>query len=91
MRGLLLVVILVLIALVLWSLRGGSRRQPRPGPARLAHDRLVKDPVCQTYVVSGRAVQRAVGGDVQYFCSQECAERYGGSGGDRDRTGEQHV
>jgi hypothetical protein len=41
---------------------------------RALRDELVKDPVCQTYVVRSRAVSR---GDVA-FCSEECASRYAG-------------
>lgn len=41
---------------------------------RALRDELVKDPVCQTYVVRSRAVSR---GDVA-FCSAECASRYVG-------------
>ncbi|HUF91640.1 MAG TPA: hypothetical protein VMR23_04630 [Candidatus Limnocylindria bacterium] len=46
---------------------GGSARAPRA-----LRDELVKDPVCQTYVVRSRAVSR---GDVA-FCSADCAARY---------------
>lgn len=42
------------------------------GTPRALRDELVKDPVCQTYVVRSRAVNR---GDVA-FCSAECASRY---------------
>jgi hypothetical protein len=44
------------------------------GTRRALRDELVKDPVCQTYVVRSRAVSR---GDVA-FCSAECASRYAG-------------
>jgi YHS domain-containing protein len=79
-RGLLLLAVVVALVAVLWSLRG-ARWRPRPAPA-VRHDRLVKDPVCRTYVVSARAVQREIDGAVQYFCSRECAERYGRHGVD---------
>ena len=79
MRGLLLLAVLALVVAALWSLRGAWR--PRSGRPALAHDRLVKDPVCRTYVVSARAVQREVGGALHYFCSRECADRYAGGGG----------
>ena len=42
------------------------------GTPRALRDELVKDPVCETYVVRSRAVSR---GDVA-FCSAECAARY---------------
>jgi len=44
-----------------------------PGPAR---DELVKDPVCQTYVVRSRAIRRMLGGESRYFCSRDCASRH---------------
>lgn len=53
------------------------RRLPRrPRPVRLARDELVKDPVCQTYVVRSRAVTHTAAGRPLYFCSAECARRY---------------
>jgi YHS domain-containing protein len=36
-------------------------------------DELVKDPVCQTYIVKSRAVRRAGAGHIRYFCSEQCA------------------
>jgi YHS domain-containing protein len=78
-RGLLLLAVLALVVVALWSLRGAWR--PQSGRPPLAHDRLVKDPVCRTYVVSARAVQREIGGAVHYFCSRECADRYARSVG----------
>ena len=44
-----------------------------PRPHRSLPDELVKDPVCQTYVVKSRAVRRGDVGQVRYFCSEECA------------------
>jgi YHS domain-containing protein len=95
-RGLLLLAILVLVVALLWSLRGIA--WPPPARGALAHDRLVKDPVCRTYVVSARAVQREVAGALYYFCSRECADRYvrgeGRSGAGPvpdDRRGEGHA
>jgi YHS domain-containing protein len=41
-------------------------------------DELVKDPVCGTYIVRSRAVSRAAGEGSRYFCSRECASRFGG-------------
>ncbi len=48
--------------------RARSRRPAGP-------DELVKDPVCQTYVVRSRAIARVAHGEVRYFCSEECAGR----------------
>ena len=40
-------------------------------------DELVKDPVCQTYVVMSRALRSEVGGTIVHFCSRECQDKYG--------------
>ena len=45
---------------------------------RVGSDELVKDPVCQTYVVRSRAVSRPAADGALYFCSAECASRFGG-------------
>ena len=50
------------------------RRYRLPGATgRVGNDELVKDPVCQTYVVKSRAVRRADAGRIRYFCSEQCA------------------
>jgi uncharacterized protein len=55
------------------------RRSPSPPSARpITSDELVKDPVCGTYIVRSRAVNRAVAGGDRHFCSVECANRFGG-------------
>jgi len=60
----------VVLALILPALRRATFRQ------RPTTDELVKDPVCQTYVVRSRAVVRRHDGDRLYFCSSDCARRY---------------
>ena len=56
-----------------WSLPARSRRTARP-----TFDELVKDPVCQTYVVRSRALPRVVDGVQRHFCSEQCARRFTG-------------
>ena len=67
-------VVIAIIALVA-VLRG---RSPSGPPRRVSSDELVKDPVCQTYVVRSRAVTRQTAGGPRYFCSAECAGRFSG-------------
>lgn len=59
------------ILLPLLRPRRGSGRRP-------VLDELVKDPVCQTYVLRSRAVARGDPADPVYFCSADCARRYAG-------------
>jgi len=77
MRLLVILFWLAVAAVVLVALlrgRGPQVRRARGAPS----DELVKDPVCETYVVKSRAVRRADGDTVRYFCSDECARRAAG-------------
>jgi hypothetical protein len=71
--GLLLFWLIVAAVAVSALLRRVALPARRPRPA--LPDELVKDPVCQTYVVKSRAVTRTTGGVVSYFCSARCARR----------------
>ncbi len=75
MRGLafLAIVFLIIIA-VAPAVRAWRARVPREPPPR--RDELVKDPVCQTYVLLSRAVTTEDDGIVTHFCSPECAARF---------------
>lgn len=76
MRGLLVLALVLLVITLVWPLLTSARqRRPphRPAPSR---DELVKDPMCQTYVVRSRSVRRTFGSVEMCFCSDDCAERY---------------
>lgn len=75
MRVLLLLAFLAVVLIALSRLPAAWRsRLPPSAPRR---DELVKDPVCQTYVVMSRAIRSEVGGGAPaFFCSRECAERF---------------
>ena len=76
MRGLLFLALAVLVVVVVLPLlRGWQPRLPPSPPPPGGHE-LVKDPVCQTYIVRSRAVRRGDGERAVYFCSADCAERY---------------
>jgi YHS domain-containing protein len=74
MRALLIVACLLLIVMALLRLPAALRARPSSGPPR--RDELVKDPVCQTYVLMSRAIREEAGGAPAYFCSRECAARF---------------
>ena len=71
----LLLVVVIVVALLLPLLRRPALRARRG--AVTFRDELVKDPVCQTYVVRSRAVGGGPDG-APYFCSTDCARRYSG-------------
>ena len=55
-----------------------SRSMSGPPRRRVSSDELVKDPVCQTYVVRSRAVSRQTAAGPRYFCSADGASRFSG-------------
>jgi YHS domain-containing protein len=75
MRALLILIVLAVVVFVLTRLPAVWRsRLPSARPR--VQDELVKDPVCQTYVVMSRAIRAEEGGAPLFFCSRECAARF---------------
>ena len=66
-----LIFAVVAVMILLPTLRR-LRLPTRPLPTTVG-DELVKDPVCQTYIVKSRAVRRSDAGHIRYFCSEQCA------------------
>jgi len=54
-----------------------AKRGPDPPPMPAGGD-LKKDPVCGTYVSAVAGVSAKFGGEVVYFCSEDCRRRYRG-------------
>ena len=77
MIKILLIGILVLVvARAFWRVVDGildGARGGGPGPASV---KLVRDPVCGTYVSTGSAPSLTAGGSTHYFCSEECRAKY---------------
>jgi len=83
LRFLLLLVLFVFVRALLRSLFSGIRkagtganldsRRPTAGPAG---GELKKDPVCGTYVAAVNSPFATVNGEVFYFCSPECRDKY---------------
>ena len=48
----------------------------QPPPLVSVGGELKKDPVCGTYVSTVGSVSRKVNGQVVYFCSTECRDKY---------------
>ena len=49
----------------------GKPQPPANGP-------LKRDPVCGTYIPADNSVRKVVSGEVLYFCSPECRDKYPG-------------
>ena len=82
LRGLLLFLLFLVAARALWRLLSGvaqgvSGQDGRAGrPASPPAVKMVRDPVCGTYVVPGRALELARGRETLYFCSEKCRDQY---------------
>jgi YHS domain-containing protein len=81
--------LIVLPLLLLWFVRAllrsvvtgfrstvGSQSQAQQPPAARSVGELKKDPVCGTYVSTAASITRTVNGEVLYFCSRECRDKY---------------
>ena len=76
-KVLLIAILVLLIARAFWRVvdgileAGGGGREGR-GPAV----KLVRDPVCGTYVAQNPALSLTTGRTTHYFCSEECRSKY---------------
>jgi len=54
--------------------------QPQPAaprrPAVSEGGELKRDPVCGTFISTSTALQKKFGGEVYYFCSEACREKF---------------
>jgi YHS domain-containing protein len=78
-RILLIAILILLIARAFWRLvdgilesTGGTRRQR----SKSASVKLVRDPVCGTYVQPRESLSLASRGSTHFFCSEECRSRF---------------
>jgi YHS domain-containing protein len=81
-RFLLLAILLLLIARAFWRLvdgiieaAGGRSRRSGASPSAPAV-KLVRDPVCGTYVAPANALSLTSGGTTHYFCSEDCRKKF---------------
>ena len=77
LRIVLAALLLFLVARALWKLvggvieaAGGARPAAEGGSAKAT--RLVRDPVCGTYVAPGASLSLTSAGGTRYFCSEKC-------------------
>jgi YHS domain-containing protein len=78
LRLILIGLLILFLARAFWRLVDGiieGVAGPRPNvPDRTVP--MVRDPICGTFVVPGRAVQISERGGEVYFCSTTCRDKY---------------
>jgi hypothetical protein len=74
LRILRFVFFILIIRLVLRSAGPFFRGKASPAPPRPGRD-LVRDQICNTYVLREKAVEAVVGGQLRHFCSTKCRDR----------------
>jgi YHS domain-containing protein len=83
-RSFLLFLLFLFLARAVWRLVTGVVQgasggdQPTPAQRSTSHPavKMVRDPVCGTYVVPGKALELARGRETLYFCSEKCRDEY---------------
>ncbi|HEY1242320.1 MAG TPA: hypothetical protein VGF16_17270 [Bryobacteraceae bacterium] len=55
---------------------GASPAKSHQAPPVPAGGELKKDPVCGTYVAANGSLTRTVRGELVYFCSPQCRDKY---------------
>jgi YHS domain-containing protein len=71
------IILLLLVIRLLWRLVAGVLEGLRElPPDRDEPVRLVRDPVCGTFILPSRALEARRGGKVAYVCSARCRDTY---------------
>jgi len=73
---LLYAILILVIARAFWRVVDGILDGARGNERRATAVKLVRDPVCGTFVAPGTALSLSAGGTTHYFCSEECRAKY---------------
>jgi YHS domain-containing protein len=82
LRVLLLAILVIIVARLFWRLVDGVIAGARGASPRVPTSavKLVRDPICGTFVAPTTAISVSVGGNTHYFCSEECRRKYSAGG-----------
>jgi uncharacterized protein len=72
-------IILAILLYILYRLVKGALKKDREvsrGRADGVIDEMVQDPYCKVYIPRRQAVRRINEGNVIFFCSEECADKF---------------
>ena len=80
LRFVLLAILIIMVARVFWRVIDGVMEaaggaSSRDG-GRASAVKLVRDPVCGTFVAPGAALSLTSSGSTHYFCSEECRRKF---------------
>jgi YHS domain-containing protein len=79
-RVILLAILFIVVARIFWRVFDGviaGARTPANSPRPPASPvKLVRDPVCGTFVAPGTALSLTASGSTHYFCSDVCRESF---------------
>ena len=73
------ILLVILLARAVWRAFGqaqGGAGRSRPTGTPEHGERMVRDPVCGTFVLPSRALSVGAGNRIQYFCSERCRAVY---------------
>jgi len=73
---LLIGILVLVVARAFWRVVDGILDGVRGDGPRQTPVKLVRDPVCGTFVSPGTALSLTAGGATHYFCSEECRSKY---------------
>jgi YHS domain-containing protein len=79
LRAILIGIVLLLIARAFWRVVDGLIEGVggRPRKTVRGAKRLLRDPVCGTYVVPNPLLSLTTSGGTVYFCSESCRQKFG--------------
>ncbi len=78
-RVLLIGLFVFFLARALWRLLDGvvsGAQHSRTSATPQRSERMVRDPICGTFVLPSRALSLGGGARIQYFCSEQCRTAY---------------
>ncbi|MGD2088208.1 MAG: YHS domain-containing protein [Candidatus Aminicenantes bacterium] len=78
LRLLLILTIGYIVYKVLWKGKPLFRSKPKqhkPHPQKPLEE-MKKDPICGTYIPENQAIKYKAGGEIHYFCSEECKNKF---------------
>ena len=69
-------ILILVVARAFWRVIDGILDAAKGPDSGATPVKLVRDPVCGTYVAPGAALSLTAGGTTHYFCSEECRAKY---------------